>query len=127
MNKNSKLAIGFTSIVLAGTLAFGAIASADNGEGSGRRHRLMAEFHGLSDAQKCEKSAEIDTRVATIQQKIADRVVALGELRTEAETAGDTDMVVKIDQRLDRLDKVSTRISEKLGMFDTWVDANCAA
>ena len=127
MKQRSKIAIGFTSVVLAGTLAFGAVASATgtgdgNGDGGGRRH-----LPHLTAAEKCEKSNEIETRAAEMQQKISERVIALQAKRSEAETAGDTAKVERIDRRLARLEKVSARIDERLAKFSTWVAENCDA
>ena len=129
MKQRSKLAIGFTSVVLAGTLAFGAVASATgngdgngDGNGSGRRH-----LPHLTAAEKCDKSDEIQTRAAEIQQRLSERVTALQAKRSEAETAGDTAKVERIDRRLARLEKLSTRIDERLATFTTWVAENCDA
>lgn len=125
MQQRSKLAIGFTSIVLAGTLALGAVASAGgNGEGEnfGRRHRRH-----LTDEQKCNNSEAIEARVLTFQEKMAERVTTLQEKRTEAEAAGDTELVAQIDHWLERLDQLGTRVSERLGGFQTWVIENCDA
>lgn len=127
MKQRSKIAIGFTSVVLAGTLAFGAVASATgngdgDGNGNGRRH-----LPHLTAAEKCDKSDEIETRAAEIQQKLSERVTALQAKRSEAATAGDTAKVERIDRRLARLEKVSTRIDERLATFSTWVAENCDA
>ncbi len=122
MNKPRTLAISFGSIVLAGTLAFGAVASAaGDDDGTGRRHpRLSAE-------EKCERHDEIVSRAEALQEKIADRVVALGERRAEAEAAGDTEAVERIDRRLDRMDRVSTKIDDRLTKFETWTSEHCTA
>jgi hypothetical protein len=125
MNSKSKLTAGFAGIVLAGTLAFGAVASAqDNGDGSGnaRRHlpRLTAE-------QKCERHDEIVARADEVQQKIADRVVALQERRATADAAGDTEAVARIDRRLARMEQLSTKITARLAKFETWTIEHCTA
>ncbi|MEQ1702560.1 MAG: hypothetical protein ABMA25_20820 [Ilumatobacteraceae bacterium] len=125
MNKprTRTLAVAFGGIVLSGTLAFGAIASAaGNGDGTdtGRhRPRLTAE-------EKCERQDEIVSRAEALQEKIADRVIALGEQRTEAEAAGDTEAVARIDQRLERLDRITTKITERLAKFEAWTVEHCA-
>lgn len=119
---NKQLAIGFSSIVLAGTLGFGAIASAaGNGDGTGtsRPH--------LTTEQKCDKSDEIIAKATAAQEKIATRVATLQERRTAAVDAGKDDLVAKIDKRLARLDTLNTRITERLAKFQTWVADNCAA
>lgn len=122
MNKPRTLAIAFGGIVLAGTLAFGAVASAaGNEDGTGRqRPRLTAE-------EKCERHDEIVSRAGTLQDKIAERVVALGERRAEAEAAGDTDVVARIDRRLERMDRLAGKISERLEKFETWTVEHCTA
>ncbi len=125
MKQRNKIAIGFTSIVLAGTLGLGAVASAAStgeGDGGGRRHVPQ-----LTAAEKCEKRDEIKTRGADRQAKIAERVTALQAKRLEAETAGDTVKVERIDHRLARLAKVSTNIGERMARLATWVAENCDA
>lgn len=120
MNKPRTLALAFGGIVLTGTLAFGAIASAqgDDDGGGRRRPRLTAE-------EKCERQDEIVSRAITLQEKIADRVIALGERRVEAEAAGDTDAVARIDRRLDRMERLDTKITERLEKFEAWTVENC--
>lgn len=124
MNKprTRTLAVAFGSIVLAGTLAFGAVASAQgNEDGTGRhRPRLTAE-------EKCERHDEIVTRAGELQEKIADRVIALGERRATAEAAGDTDAVARIDRRLERIERLSTKITDRLAKFETWTVEHCTA
>ncbi len=123
MKQRNKIAIGFTSIVLAGTLGLGAVASAaGEGDGGGRR-----QVPQLTAAERCEKSDEIQARAAERQAKITERVAALQAKRAEAETAGDTAKVERIDHRLARLARVSTRIGERMARFATWVAENCDA
>ena len=121
MQQRNKLIVGFTTIVLSGTLACGAIASASgtgDGDGSGRKHRTTEE--------KCEKVDDVQTRAAEIQQRINERIPVLQERRTEAETNGDTAAVQRIDRRLARLEKANARITERLTKVQTWAAANCA-
>ena len=125
MNNTRKLTAGFAGIVLAGTLAFGAVASAqDNSDGASnaRRHlpRMTAE-------QKCERHDEIVARAGEAQQKIADRIVALQERRAEAEAAGETEAVARIDHRISRMEKLSTKITARLAKFETWTVEHCTA
>ncbi len=126
MQQRNKLIVGFTTIVLSGTLAFGAIASASgasdgggSGNGGGRKH--------LTTEEKCDKVGEVQARAAEIQQRISERVPVLQERRAEAETNGDTEKVERIDRRLARLEKASARIIERLSKVETWAAANCAA
>ncbi len=125
MKQRNKIVIGFTSIVLAGTLGLGAVASAaGTGEGDGGGRRQMPQ---LTAAEKCEKRDEIEARAAERQAKITERVAALQAKRLEAETAGDTAKVERIDHRLARLARVSTKIGERMARFATWVAENCDA
>ena len=124
MKQRNKLVVGFTTIMLSGTLAFGAIASASgNGDGGGgdggRKH--------LTTAEKCDKVDEVKARAADIQQRITERIPVLQERRAAAEASGDTDKVERIDRRLARLDAASARITERLAKVTTWAAANCTA
>jgi len=123
MQQRNKLIVGFTTIVLSGTLAFGAIASATGngdggGNGNGRKH--------LTTAEKCDKVDDVQARAGDIQQRINERIPVLQERRAEAEANGDTAKVERIDRRLARLEKASTRITERLAKVETWAAANCA-
>lgn len=120
MNKPRTFAAAFGGIVLAGTLAFGAVASAGgNEDGTGRnRPRLTAE-------EKCERHDEIVSRAATLQEKIADRAIALGDKRAEAEAAGDTEAVARIDRRLERIERLTTKITDRLAKFEAWTVEHC--
>lgn len=126
MQQRSKFILGFTGVALTGTLAFGAIASAAGDDDGGQR-RGRHDMPRLSDEQKCEKSDAIDARIATLQQKLADRAIALETRRAEAEAAGDAELVASIDWRMARLDSWSTRIADRLATFDTWVVEHCEA
>jgi len=120
MQQRNKLIVGFTTIVLSSTLAFGAIASASGvGDGGSGRKQLTTE-------EKCDKVDDVKARAAEIQQRISERISVLQERRAEAETNGDTDTVDRIDRRLARLENVSTRITERLAKVDTWAAAHCA-
>ena len=126
MEQRNKLIVGFTTIVLSGTLAFGAIASASgagdgsgNGNGGGRKH--------LTTEEKCDKVDEVRARAADIQQRISERIPVLQQRRAEAETNGDTERVERLDRLLARLEKASARIIERLAKVETWAAANFAA
>jgi hypothetical protein len=131
MNTRKKFAVGFTSIVLAGTLALGSVAAAAGGDGrgnddgtgsdnGGRRHRSH-----LTSEQKCEYQEQIGARVAKVQQRIADRLVVLSDRRTEAEATGDTELVAQLDQRIGRLEKAQRRVDARYSTYQTWVTTNC--
>ena len=121
MQKRNKLIVGFTSIVLSGTLAFGAIASAA-GEGDGGG----GDRHHHTTQEKCDRVDDIQGHVAQIQGRIVERIATLKGRRAAAEASGDTARVEHIDRRLARLDKISTRLSARLTKVETWAAAHCA-
>jgi hypothetical protein len=125
MNKRSKLSIGIGSVVLAGTLAFGAVASADNG-GTGGLPTQPGRHH-LTTQQRCDHKDQIETKAKDALAKIADRTAILTQKRADAVTAGDTAKVARIDKRLARLADISTRITTRLAKFETWVTTNCTS
>jgi hypothetical protein len=126
MQQRSKYAMSIAGVVLAGTLAVGAVASASgNGDGDGlgaRRHHRH-----LTLEQKCEHQDDIATKVATAQERIATRIATLQDKRATAETAGDTELVAKIDHRIERLNKLSERITTRYGTFQVWASEHCPA
>lgn len=122
MQKRNKFIVGFSAIVLTGTLAFGGLASAagnENGDGNGRTK--------LTTEEKCDKIDDVEARVAEIQAKISERTTSLQEQRSEAEANGRGVRVERIDRRLERLEQFSTRLSERLTKVETWAATNCAA
>ena len=121
MQQRNKLIVGFTTIMLGGTLAFGTLASAGGHEDGGRNRKQ------LTTEEKCDRVDEVQARVAETQARIAERIPTLQERRAEAEANGDTDRVESIDRRLARLEKISTRLSERLVKVQTWAATNCVA
>ena len=121
MQQRNKFIVGFTAIVLTGSIAFGGLASAAGSEGDGNGRKQ------LTTEEKCDKVDEVQARAAEIQARIAERVTSLEERRAEAEANGESDRVERIDRRLARLDKVSTRLTERLDKVETWAAANCVA
>ena len=119
MQQRNKLIVGFTTIVLGGTLAFGTFASAAGNEDGGRNRKQ------LTTEERCDKVDEVQARVAEIQTRIAERIPTLQERRAEAEANGETDRAESIDRRLARLERVGTRLSERLVRVETWAAANC--
>lgn len=119
MKKNQRLATGFASIILVGTLATAGMASAAGSEGSGGRV-------GHSVEEKCSKQAEIEARAAQAQQRINERITALQTKRAEAEAAGKTEKVTKIDARIAKLNQLLEKITSKLARYEIWVTANCS-
>ena len=121
MQQRTKLTVGFTTLVLAGTLAFGGLASAaGNEEGGNGRKQLTTE-------EKCDKVDEVQARAAEIQARIAERIPVLQERRDEAEANGETERVERLDRRLARLDTITTRLAERLDKVETWAAENCDA
>lgn len=122
MQQRNKFIVGFTTIVLSSTLAFGAIASASgNGDSDGSDRKQ------LTTEEKCDRVDEVQARAAEIQERISERIPVLQERRTEAEANGDTDKVERIDRRLARLEKASARITQRLAKVETWAATNCVA
>jgi cytochrome c biogenesis factor len=121
MKKHTKYTIGFTSIVLAGTLGLGTMAFAGDEDGTGGRRPRF------TDAQKCEHQDEVADKAAAAQERIADRVARLTERRAAAEAAGHTVQVARIDRHLTRLAKLSDRIDTRLAKFQTWAAEHCPA
>ena len=147
---NNKLKIGLASFALVGTLGFGAIASAaggsngdttgtpfgtpvstpvDNGTNGTNDTKLEARSTRpkLTTEQRCAKSDEMLTRAAAAQSRMAERKAALQAKRAEAETAGNTDRVARIDQRLAHLEAKTTRLTTRLAKANAWISANCSA
>lgn len=123
MNRTVKHAIGIGSIVLAGTLAVGSIASAagrDDDGGIGRRHRIH-----LTDEQKCDRQQQIGERVAKVQQRIAERLAELGDRRDAAEAEGDTELVAQLDRRIERVTTLQERVDARYAGYQTWVSEHC--
>lgn len=127
MKRLHKHAIGFTGIVMAGTLALGTVASAGNGNGNGeggggmrQRDRIQ-----LTDEQKCELREQIETRSGTFLERLAGRITNVETRLEAANVAGDTALVTRLEARLERLETVQTRATERLANFQTWAGENC--
>ncbi|MGB8860706.1 MAG: hypothetical protein WCC60_15715 [Ilumatobacteraceae bacterium] len=123
MQQRNKIVVTISSIVLAGTLAFGTVASAaggDDGTGAGNgRPKLTTE-------EKCAKVDEVQAHAAEVQQRISERTTVLQGKRAEAEAAGDTAKVERLDARLARLQRVSARMEARLAKVTTWAAGHCA-
>lgn len=129
MKRFHKYAIGFTGIVMAGTLALGTVASAGNGNGNGngeggggmrQRDRIQ-----LTDEQKCELREQIEMRAVTFLERLTERIANVEARLAAAQEAGDTALVTRLEARLERLETVQTRATERLANFQTWADENC--
>ncbi len=129
MNNKSKFAVALTSTVLIGTLAIGAVASAAGGggtsaDGPGTGRQGLPH---LTTQQKCDKQPEIASRVTTAKQRLEQRIATVQQRKDAADAAGHTERSAKLQQRIDRLHKVETRIDTKYADYQTWVKANCPA
>jgi hypothetical protein len=106
--------------VLVGTLALGSAASATSGEQSGgTRQRPTA-------AEICADQAGAEAKMAAAKDKVEARIDELTTKRAEAEAAGKTQAVARIDKRLARLNKVLDRINQRIAQFPTWVANHCS-
>lgn len=124
MKLSKQLATGFSSFVLAGTLAVG-VASASGGEGTDPGNINGRSHQTLTPEQKCAKQSEIEAKAAKAQQRIADRIATLQDRRAQAEAAGHADRVANIDRRIARLQQLSERIQARLDKYEAWVADNC--
>lgn len=122
MKNAKKLTVGLASVVLAGSLAFGATASAagsDNGDGNGR-HRPVAE-------RVCNNLDRINERIAKTTERIATRTAKLQEKLAAAKAAGDSEAVARIEAALTRLGERSTRINDRVAKLPAWTAEHCPA
>ena len=130
MKRLHKYTIGFTGIVMAGTLTLGTVASAGNGNGSGnqsgegggmrQRDRIQ-----LTDEQKCELREQIEVRAGTFQERLTERIANVEARLAAAAEAGDAALVTRLEARLERLETVQIRAAQRLANFQTWVGENC--
>jgi hypothetical protein len=130
MNTRKKLTLGLAGVVLAGSLAFGAVASAAGTGGSTTTANAVVDGQALphlTAQQKCDNKDRIETKAHDALDRIAARVTTLQQKRSDAVAAGDTAKVARIDRRLTRLATLSSRITTRLANFETWVTTNCPA
>jgi hypothetical protein len=123
MNITKKVITTVSGAALAGVLVFGVSASAagpigqgDNGAGSGNHPR--AEFI-------CDHHDEIAVRLSQATTKIQDRIAELTQRRAKADQAGHTEIVTRIDKRLDHLNKVLARVTKRAEQLPVFVAAHC--
>lgn len=119
MNTTKKVTITIAGAALAGILTIGASASASGPTGGtdGAR-RPRAEYI-------CAHQSEISDRLAKTKTRIEERIVKLTERRAQAEEAGKTDAVARIDKRLERLNNLLDRVTKRAAQLPTWVAAHC--
>ncbi|MBI4936073.1 MAG: hypothetical protein HY828_19510 [Actinobacteria bacterium] len=124
MKITKKYALGISGIVLVGTMALGSVASAAGNDDGGLGGRRGNRPH-LTAEQKCEYQDQIAERVNKVQQRLTDRLASLNERRSEADAAGDTELVTQLDQRISRLETVQERVETRYGKYQTWVSEHC--
>ena len=122
MQRHTRFTMVIAGTALAGTLALGAVAAADDDSRGDRRGR----FTRLSDEQKCEHSDRILERAAALQLRLDDLALTLDELRVAATADGDTSAVERYDRQLLRIERVAERVDARVAGFDTWVMEHCA-
>jgi hypothetical protein len=121
MNITKKVIITMSGAALAGVLIFGAAASAsgpDGNNGGANRDHPRAEY-------VCDHQSEISDRLAKAKTRIGERIATLADRRTQADEAGNSDAVARIDRRLERLDSVLDRVTKRATQLPVWVAANC--
>jgi hypothetical protein len=121
MNITKKILIAVSGAALAGVLTIGATASAaDPVGGTDGVVKPRAEYI-------CNHQTEIADRLANIETRINERITTLTERRAQAEQAGHTEVVTRIDRRLDRLHKVLDRATKRATQLPIWAAAHCNA
>jgi hypothetical protein len=121
MNITKKILISVSGAAVAGILTIGASASAAGpvgGTGNVRTDR--ADYI-------CTHQTEIADRLSKAETRINERITTLTAKRAEAEQAGHTKVVARIDKRLERLHKLLDRVTNRATQLPTWVAAHCNA
>jgi hypothetical protein len=124
MQLRNTLVVGFTSIVLAGSLAVGATAFA-TGSGDGDGTGAGNGRSQLTTEQKCAKADELIAKAPELQQRISERIATLEDKRAAADAAGETAKVERLDNRLARLGRIADRIEARLTRVTTWAEGHC--
>lgn len=108
-----------SAAVLAGTLVLGTAGVASAAEGSTDRARPTQE-------QVCARAKLATDRLQSGLERIAGHVEKLHAKRAEAEAAGNTDVVTRIDDRLERLQTAKERIEGRLETIREKMAERCA-
>jgi hypothetical protein len=121
MNITKKVTITIAGTAMAGVLTFGATAFAAgaNGGNSGTGQHPRKEYI-------CAHQTEVADHLAQAKTRIAERIAMLTERRSQAEAAGKTDAVARIDKRLERLNKRLGRVTKRAEQLPAFIEANCA-
>ncbi|MGZ4671777.1 MAG: hypothetical protein ACXV5U_02390 [Ilumatobacteraceae bacterium] len=119
MNITKKILISTCGAALVGALALGAGASA-----AGPTSGTTGLAHDRAEFI-CNHQSEISDRLAKAETRINDRIATLTTRRAQAESAGHTQVVARIDVRLDRLHKLLDRVTKRATQLPVWVAAHC--
>ncbi|MEY2446186.1 MAG: hypothetical protein QOE00_2766 [Ilumatobacteraceae bacterium] len=121
MNTTKKFLISVSGAAFAGILTIGATASAAGPVGGTDTVRTdRAEYI-------CTHQTEIADRLSKAETGINERIATLTARRAEAEQAGHTKIVARIDKRLERLHTMLDRATNRATQLPTWVAAHCNA
>ncbi len=107
-----------SAALLAGTLALGTTGVASAAEESPNRSRPTQE-------QICARAKQATDRLQAGRERLAQHVQKLNEKRAEAEAAGNTEAVAKIDARLAKLKGTAERIENRLQQILEKVGDRC--
>lgn len=119
MNITKKVTLMVSGAALAGLLALGASASA-----AGPASGADATLHPRA-AYVCTHQSEISDRLANAKTRIDERIATLTDRRAQAEQAGHSAVVTRIDKRLQRLNNMLDRVTVRATQLPVWVAAHC--
>jgi hypothetical protein len=119
MKTTKKILISVSGAALVGVLTIGTTASAAGPTGGTDNVRQdRAEY-------LCNHHTEIGDRLSTAETRINERITTLTEQRAQADEAGHTKVVARIDKRLERLNKLLDRVTNRAEQLPVWVAAHC--
>lgn len=107
-----------SAALLAGSLALGTAGVASAAEEAPNRSRPTQE-------QICARAKAATERFEAGKARLADRVQKLTEKRAEAQAAGNTELVDRIDNHLARLKSIQERIEGRLQEIRTKTADRC--
>ena len=119
MNITKKILISTCGAALVGGLIVGAGASA-----ASPTTGTTGPTHGRAEFI-CSHQSEISDRLAKAQTRINERITALTDRRAQAVSAGHTQVVARIDTRLERLHKLLDRVTKRATQLPIFVAAHC--
>lgn len=121
MNITKKILVSTCAAAFAGILTVGAAASAASPTAG-----TTGLAHGRAEFI-CNHQSEITDRLAKAETRINDRIATLTQRRAQADAAGHTQVVARIDTRINRLNTLLERVTKRATQLPVWVAANCAA